>query len=94
MEVDVPKKSFCTQLITMEENKDMENASRPGNAEFLKPHIFTLTIPLVSIYNNQRCFDFSIFLSIIGQVFWRFTTKLWALTNNIHGDKWDSSNFY
>lgn len=52
VEVDVPRKSYCTQLITMEENKDMEKASRAGDGGFLKPHIFTITIPEVDGGSN------------------------------------------
>ncbi|KAG8636056.1 hypothetical protein MANES_16G093900v8 [Manihot esculenta] len=45
VEVEVPGKSYSTELIAIDGKKDMEKEGRPENGSFLKPHIFTLTIP-------------------------------------------------
>ncbi|XP_021691763.2 uncharacterized protein LOC110673065 isoform X2 [Hevea brasiliensis] len=47
VEVEVPGKSYSTELIAVDGQKDMEREGRPENGGFLKPHIFTLTIPKV-----------------------------------------------
>ncbi|XP_044472006.1 von Willebrand factor A domain-containing protein DDB_G0286969 isoform X3 [Mangifera indica] len=48
VEVEVSMKSYCTRLVPLEDNKDgVEKAARPENGGFLKPHIFTLTIPQI-----------------------------------------------
>lgn len=46
VEVDISRKSYRTQLVKMEDNKDIEKAS-PTNGGFLTSHIFTLTVPEV-----------------------------------------------
>ncbi|XP_038991535.1 uncharacterized protein LOC120114823 [Hibiscus syriacus] len=45
--VDLPGKSYSTELIGEEESRVIEKLARPQDAGFLKPHIFTLTIPQV-----------------------------------------------
>ncbi|XVF35154.1 hypothetical protein REPUB_Repub18cG0120500 [Reevesia pubescens] len=47
VEVDLPTKSYSTELIGVEESKDIEKIARPEDGGFLKPHIFTLTIPQI-----------------------------------------------
>lgn len=47
MEVEVPRKSYCTELI-MEDDKDTEKATKIENGSFLKANIFTITIPQAS----------------------------------------------
>ncbi|XP_010537667.1 PREDICTED: inter-alpha-trypsin inhibitor heavy chain H3-like isoform X3 [Tarenaya hassleriana] len=47
VEVEIPRKSYTTQLVTSEDGKEMEKNARPENGGFLKPNIFTLTIPQV-----------------------------------------------
>ncbi|XVF88913.1 hypothetical protein PTKIN_Ptkin19aG0089000 [Pterospermum kingtungense] len=47
VEVDLPTKSYSTELIGEEESKSTEKIARPGDGGFLKPHIFTLTIPQI-----------------------------------------------
>ncbi|XP_021636474.2 uncharacterized protein LOC110632520 isoform X2 [Hevea brasiliensis] len=39
--------SYSTELIAMDDKKDMEKEGRPENGGFLKPHIFTMAIPKV-----------------------------------------------
>ncbi|KAK9274868.1 hypothetical protein L1049_022122 [Liquidambar formosana] len=52
VEVEVPKKSYCTQLIAMDDRTNVEKAVRPETGGFLKPHIFVLTIPQVDGGSN------------------------------------------
>ncbi|KAL3535507.1 hypothetical protein ACH5RR_003968 [Cinchona calisaya] len=52
VEVEVPRKSYCTQFITMDDERDTENLAKTEDACFLKPHIFTLTIPQVDGGSN------------------------------------------
>lgn len=47
VEVDLPTKSYSTELNGVEEIKGIENIARPEDGGFLKPHIFTLTIPQI-----------------------------------------------
>ncbi|XP_062091177.1 uncharacterized protein LOC133797319 [Humulus lupulus] len=46
VEVEVSRKSYRTQLVKLEDNKDREKASSTYGG-FLKPHIFTMTVPQV-----------------------------------------------
>nr|KJB07323.1 hypothetical protein B456_001G016000 [Gossypium raimondii] len=47
VEVDLPKKSYSTELVGLEESKCIEKIARPQDGGFMKPHIFMLTIPQV-----------------------------------------------
>ncbi|XVE70727.1 hypothetical protein DITRI_Ditri10aG0094000 [Diplodiscus trichospermus] len=47
VEVDLPTKSYSTELIGVEESKSVEKIARPEDGGFLKPHIYTLTIPQI-----------------------------------------------
>ncbi|KAL4318094.1 hypothetical protein GQ457_18G001640 [Hibiscus cannabinus] len=47
VDVDLPGKSYSTELIGVEESKVVEKSARPQEGGFLLPHIFTLTIPQV-----------------------------------------------
>ncbi|KAL8215481.1 hypothetical protein R6Q57_022318 [Mikania cordata] len=49
VEVQVTRKSYKTQLVVMEEKEDIP---KPEDGGFLKPHIFTLTIPQVDGGSN------------------------------------------
>lgn len=48
MEVSVHRKSYSTQLVDMEDNNVKENVTLDKYGGFLKPNVFTLTIPQVS----------------------------------------------
>lgn len=50
-EVDISRKSYCTQLIAMED-RDVEKVVRAEDGGFLKPHIFTITVPQVDGGSN------------------------------------------
>ncbi|CAL1404596.1 unnamed protein product [Linum trigynum] len=47
VEVEVHMKSYSTEIIAAEDNKDGDKEVRPENGSYLKPNIFTLTIPKV-----------------------------------------------
>ncbi|KAI3443544.1 hypothetical protein Pfo_000209 [Paulownia fortunei] len=47
VEVEVPRKSYCTQLISMDNEKATEKVAKIEHGGFLKAHIFTLTIPQI-----------------------------------------------
>ncbi|KAG8657140.1 hypothetical protein MANES_03G041700v8 [Manihot esculenta] len=47
VEVEVPRKSYSTELIAMDDKRYMEKECRPESGGFLKPYIFILTIPNV-----------------------------------------------
>ncbi|GMI84328.1 hypothetical protein like AT1G19110 [Hibiscus trionum] len=47
VEVDTPTKSYSTILIGDKESKGLGKIARPEGGGFLKPHIFTLTIPQI-----------------------------------------------
>ncbi|XP_010261798.1 PREDICTED: inter alpha-trypsin inhibitor, heavy chain 4-like [Nelumbo nucifera] len=47
VEVDVIRRSYCTRLITTEEKEDTAKAAKVKDGGFLKPQIFTMTIPEV-----------------------------------------------
>ncbi|PON66009.1 von Willebrand factor, type A [Parasponia andersonii] len=46
VEVEVSRKSHCTQLIKLEDNKDVEKASS-ADGGFLNSNIFTMTVPQI-----------------------------------------------
>ncbi|KAI4335191.1 hypothetical protein L6164_013861 [Bauhinia variegata] len=45
VEVNVPRKSYSTQVVAMEDNNANANTTRAEDGGFLKPNIFTLNIP-------------------------------------------------
>ncbi|XVE53965.1 hypothetical protein DITRI_Ditri03aG0044600 [Diplodiscus trichospermus] len=47
VEVDLPTKSYSTELNGVEESKGIQKIARPEDGGFLKPHIFTITIPQI-----------------------------------------------
>ncbi|CAI9782705.1 unnamed protein product [Fraxinus pennsylvanica] len=47
VEVEVPRKSYSTQLIDLDNERDTDKVAKIEDGGFLKPHIFTLTIPQV-----------------------------------------------
>ncbi|XWS26573.1 hypothetical protein CRYUN_Cryun26dG0042300 [Craigia yunnanensis] len=47
VEVDLPTKSYSTELNGVEESEGIGKIARPEDGGFLKPHIFTLTIPQI-----------------------------------------------
>ncbi|GLT98803.1 hypothetical protein SLE2022_162830 [Rubroshorea leprosula] len=52
VDVDYPRKSYSTELIALDDNKDIEKTAGPQDAGFLKPQIFTLTIPQIDGGSN------------------------------------------
>ncbi|XP_027329902.1 inter-alpha-trypsin inhibitor heavy chain H3 isoform X1 [Abrus precatorius] len=52
VEVSVSRKSYSTQLVVMEDDKGNENATPAHDGGFLKPNIFTLTIPQIDGGSN------------------------------------------
>ncbi|KAF8388713.1 hypothetical protein HHK36_025393 [Tetracentron sinense] len=52
VEVDVARRSYCTQLITMEDKTDIEKVAQSQDGSFLEPQIFILTIPQVDGGSN------------------------------------------
>ncbi|PWA75450.1 von Willebrand factor, type A [Artemisia annua] len=51
-EVEVPRKSYSTQLALISENEETEDVSIAEDGGLLKPHIFTLTVPQVDGGSN------------------------------------------
>ncbi|KAJ9547952.1 hypothetical protein OSB04_020495 [Centaurea solstitialis] len=52
-EVEVPRKTYTTQLASMDEKQeDKHMIAKPEDGGYLKPHIFTLTIPQVDGGSN------------------------------------------
>ncbi|GMJ07274.1 hypothetical protein like AT1G19110 [Hibiscus trionum] len=47
VEVDLPKKSYSTELIGVEEIKGIKKTAKLEDGQFLTPHIFTITIPKI-----------------------------------------------
>ncbi|KAL4282715.1 hypothetical protein GQ457_16G002330 [Hibiscus cannabinus] len=47
VEVDLPTKSYSSELIGVEESKGLKNTAKPEDGSFVKPHIFTITIPKI-----------------------------------------------
>ncbi|KAK2982220.1 hypothetical protein RJ640_009152 [Escallonia rubra] len=52
IEVDVPKKSYCSQLVALDDKRDVEKIAKAEDGGFLKPHIFVLLIPEVDGGSN------------------------------------------
>ncbi|KVH94016.1 von Willebrand factor, type A [Cynara cardunculus var. scolymus] len=52
VEVEVTTKSYTTQLVVMDEKGETESVAKAEGGGFLKPHIFTLTIPQVDGGSN------------------------------------------
>ncbi|KAF5743034.1 hypothetical protein HS088_TW09G01096 [Tripterygium wilfordii] len=52
VEVEIPRKSYSTQLISWDDKKSMEKEARAEDGGFLKQNIFTLTIPQVDGGSN------------------------------------------
>lgn len=48
----MPRKSYSTELVVMEDEKGNQNLAPPQNGGFLIPNIFTLTIPQVIRLNT------------------------------------------
>ncbi|KZV47135.1 poly [Dorcoceras hygrometricum] len=49
VEVDVPRKSYSTQLIAIDNGSGPQKVAKIEDGGFLKPHIFTLKIPQASV---------------------------------------------
>ncbi|KAL0697918.1 hypothetical protein Bca4012_054040 [Brassica carinata] len=47
VEVEITRKSYATQLITAQDGDELEKTTQPQSGGFLKPNIFTLTVPQV-----------------------------------------------
>ncbi|KAJ0247805.1 Inter-alpha-trypsin inhibitor heavy chain-like protein [Hirschfeldia incana] len=47
VEVEITRKSYTTQLITAQDGNELEKTTQPQSGGFLKPNIFTLTVPQV-----------------------------------------------
>jgi len=54
----VPRKSYTTELVVLEDDKGNQNIAPPQNGGFLVSNIFTLTIPQVIRLNTL--FDYLI----------------------------------
>lgn len=52
VEVEVTNKSYKTQLVVLDEKGETESVAKPEDGGFLKPHIFTLTIPQIDGGSN------------------------------------------
>ncbi|CAJ1940539.1 unnamed protein product [Sphenostylis stenocarpa] len=52
VEVSLPRKSYSTELVVMEDVKGNQNFGPPQNGGFLIPNIFTLTIPQIDGGSN------------------------------------------
>ncbi|XP_010047465.2 uncharacterized protein LOC104436401 [Eucalyptus grandis] len=52
LEVKVSKRSYVTQIVAVEDKKDIDKAARAEDGGYLKPHIFTLRIPRVDGGSN------------------------------------------
>ncbi|XP_057468021.1 uncharacterized protein LOC130757278 isoform X1 [Actinidia eriantha] len=52
VEVDTPRRTYCTQQIAMDGKNDMEKAAKAENGGLLKSQIFTFTIPQVDGGSN------------------------------------------
>ncbi|OVA08327.1 von Willebrand factor [Macleaya cordata] len=52
VEVDVNRRSYCSQLTSVEESTDMAKVAKAEDGGFLKPQIFILTIPQVDGGSN------------------------------------------
>lgn len=48
----IPRKSYCTQFIPVEDKKDIDKAAKFEDGGFLKTHIFTLKVPQVEGQTN------------------------------------------
>jgi predicted nuclease of predicted toxin-antitoxin system len=59
------RKSYRTQLIATEDKDGTEKAARAGECGFLKPHIFTLTIPQVNNYLIEQTLKFLLHVSTL-----------------------------
>ncbi|XP_055824533.1 uncharacterized protein LOC129893066 [Solanum dulcamara] len=47
VEVELPRKSYSTKIVTLDDESETEKVAKIEDGCFLKPHIFTLTIPQV-----------------------------------------------
>ncbi|XP_039014344.1 uncharacterized protein LOC120144317 [Hibiscus syriacus] len=47
VEVDLPTKSYSTELVGVEESKGIKNIAKPEDGVFVCPRIFTITIPKI-----------------------------------------------
>ena len=48
VEVEITRKSYATQLIAAQDGNELEKTTQPQSGGFLKPNIFTLTVPQVT----------------------------------------------
>lgn len=49
----IPRKSYSTKFIPVEDGKDIDKAARDEDGGFLKPDIFTLKVPQVENETNS-----------------------------------------
>lgn len=47
VEVELPRKSYSTKIVTLDDESETEKVAKVEDGCFLKPHIFTLSIPQV-----------------------------------------------
>ncbi|KAK4785947.1 hypothetical protein SAY86_002636 [Trapa natans] len=52
VEVTIPRKSYSTKFVPVEDGKDIDKAARPDDGGFLKANIFTLKVPQVNGGSN------------------------------------------
>lgn len=52
IEVEAPRKSYCTQLTALDDTKDLEKVAKTEDGCFLKPSIFTFIVPQVDGGSN------------------------------------------
>ncbi|KAM7513519.1 hypothetical protein LguiA_003102 [Lonicera macranthoides] len=52
VEVEIPRRSYCTQLVAMDDKSVTEKVAKAEDGGFLKPHIFTVTVPQVDGGSN------------------------------------------
>ncbi|KAK8602385.1 hypothetical protein V6N13_057982 [Hibiscus sabdariffa] len=48
VEVDLPKKSYSTEQIGVDETKCIRHTAKPEDGEFVTPYMFTITIPKIN----------------------------------------------
>lgn len=69
---DVLGKSYHTQLIATEDIDGTAKTARAGDCGFLKPHIFTLTIPQVTNYLIEQTLKFLLCVSTLSYLLSKF----------------------
>ncbi|KAK6131780.1 hypothetical protein DH2020_034476 [Rehmannia glutinosa] len=85
VEVEVPRKSYCTQLVAMDSEKGTEKVAKIEDGGFLKSRIYTLTIPQASFLISFLFILSSLFFGVLWSHIFHLIVKYCKISFQIDG---------